>query len=133
LDARDRNRALSPVIRRNVRLLSVFNFCLDFRIYAAIAVVYFAHVTGSYALAVLVFSLAKIASTVFEVPSGVFSDFAGRKATLIVGQVASIISIAAYAVADDFAVLAGGAVFGRNAKSATHRDFGSYLGEVVCG
>jgi len=102
---------LSAAIRRNVRLLSVFNLCLDFRVYAPIAVVYFAHVTGSYALAVLVFSLAKIASTVFEVPTGVFSDFAGRKVTLIVGQVASVASIASYAVADGFAVLAVGAVF----------------------
>ena len=102
---------MSLTIRRNVRLLSVFNLCLDFRIYAPIAVVYFAHITGSYALAVLVFSLAKIASTLFEVPTGVFSDFAGRKATLILGQVASVVSIACYAVADDFAVLAVGAVF----------------------
>lgn len=102
---------MSPAIRRNVRLLSVFNLCLDFRIYAPIAVVYFAHITGSYALAVLIFSLAKIASTLFEVPTGVFSDFAGRKATLIVGQVASVACIASYAVADDFAVLAAGAIF----------------------
>jgi MFS family permease len=96
---------------RNVRLLGVFNFCLDFRIYAPIAVVYFAHITGSYALAVLIFSLAKIASTMFEVPTGVFSDFAGRKITMIVGQFASLASIASYAVAADFSILALGAVF----------------------
>lgn len=102
---------MSTAIRRNVRLLSVFNLCLDFRIYAPIAVVYFAHITGSYALAVLIFSLAKIASTLFEVPTGVFSDFAGRKLTLMVGQVASVASIFAYAVADGFAVLAIGAIF----------------------
>jgi MFS family permease len=102
---------LSPAIRRNIQLLSLFNLCLDFRIYAPIAVVYFAHVTGSYALAVLIFSIAKIASTMFEVPTGVFSDFAGRKATLIVGQIASVFSIGSYAVADGFTVLAAGAVF----------------------
>jgi MFS family permease len=96
---------------RNVRLLGLFNLCLDFRIYAPIAVVYFAHVTGSYALAVLVFSIAKIASTVFEVPTGVFSDFAGRKAAIVTGQFASLASIAAYAAAGDFRILALGAVF----------------------
>lgn len=98
-------------LKRNVRLLGLFNLCVDFRIYAPIAVVYFAHVTGSYALAVLIFSMAKIASTVFEVPTGVFSDFAGRKVTIIVGQVAGIVSISAYALAGDFAILAIGAVF----------------------
>ena len=102
---------MNTAIRRNIQLLSVFNLCLDFRIYAPIAVVYFAHITGSYALAVLIFSIAKIASTVFEVPTGIFSDFAGRKATLIVGQVASVVSIGSYAVADSFTVLAAGAVF----------------------
>jgi MFS family permease len=94
-----------------MRLLGLFNLCVDFRIYAPIAVVYFAHVTGSYALAVLVFSVAKIASTVFEVPTGVFSDFAGRKITIAAGQVASVLSIFAYAVAEDFSALAIGAVF----------------------
>jgi MFS family permease len=96
---------------RNVRLLGIFNFCLDFRIYAPIAVVYFAHITGSYALAVLIFSIAKIASTLFEVPTGVLSDFAGRKITILVGQCASLSSIAAYAAAGDFRILALGAVF----------------------
>ena len=102
---------MRPRALRNVRLLGLFNLCVDFRIYAPIAVVYFAHVTGSYALAVLIFSIAKIASTVFEVPTGVFSDFAGRKITIAVGQVASFFSIFAYAVAGDFSVLALGAVF----------------------
>jgi len=96
---------------RNVRLLGIFNFCLDFRIYAPIAVVYFAHITGSYALAVLIFSFAKIASTIFEVPTGVFSDFAGRKITMVVGQFAGLASIASYAAAGDFSILAVGAVF----------------------
>jgi MFS family permease len=97
--------------RRNIRLLGLFNLCLDFRIYAPIAVVYFAHVTGSYSLAVLVFSIAKIAATLFEVPTGVFSDIAGRKVTIIAGQFASLASIAAYAAAGDFRILALGAVF----------------------
>ena len=98
-------------VQRNVRLLGLFNFCLDFRIYAPIAVVYFAHLTGSYALAVMIFSLAKIAATIFEVPTGVLSDLAGRKLTIVAGQFASLASIAAYAVAGDFRILAVGAVF----------------------
>ncbi len=70
---------MSPAARRNVRLLGGFNFCNDFRVYAPVMVIYFQQVTGSYALAVLLFSIAKIASSVFEVPTGTLSDLAGRK------------------------------------------------------
>jgi MFS family permease len=101
---------VSPAARRNIRLLSVFNFCGDFRVYAPVMVIYFRQVTGSYALAVLLFATAKIATSVFEVPTGTFSDFLGRKRTLLLGQVASVFSIALYALGRDFAVLAAGAV-----------------------
>ncbi len=101
---------MSPAAQRNVRLLSAFNFCSDFRVYAPIMVIYFQQVTGSYALAVLLFSIAKIASSVFEVPTGTLSDLAGRKLALLLGQIASVLSIALYALGRDFAVLAGGAV-----------------------
>ena len=101
---------LGPSARRNVALLGAFNFCNDFRVYAPIMVVYFAQVTGSFALGTLVFSTAKIAACIFEVPTGVFSDRIGRRHTLLLGQFASLASIASYAVADGFAVLAFGAV-----------------------
>jgi MFS family permease len=95
---------------RNIRLLGWFNFCNDFRIYGPVMVVYFAHVTGSYADGVLILAIAKIASSVFEVPTGVFSDAIGRKATMLAGQLANVLCIAAYAMAPSFALLAVGAV-----------------------
>jgi MFS family permease len=101
---------VSSIVRRNVRLLSWFNFCNDFRIYNPIAVIYFAHISGSYALGIGVFTVAKISSAVFEIPTGVFSDFLGRKLTLALGQAASALSIACYAFASSFPLLAMGAV-----------------------
>src|SRR5258706_7065626 len=106
-------RAVNDIVRRNVRLLPWFNFCSDFRIYNAIAVIYFAHVSGSYALGIGVFSIAKLSSAIFEVPTGIFSDFLGRKLTLALGQLASVLSIASYAVAGSFGVLAIGGVRAR--------------------
>jgi MFS family permease len=73
-------------------------------------VVYFAQVTGSYADAVLVLAIAKISSSLLEVPTGVFSDYAGRRVTMLAGQVANISSIAAYAAAPSFELLAVGAL-----------------------
>ena len=98
---------------QNIRLLSWFNFCNDFRLYNAIAVIYFAQVSGSYALGIGVYSVAKLSSAVFEIPTGLFSDFLGRKLTLALGQLASVLSIACYAIAGSFAFLAlGGALEG---------------------
>jgi MFS family permease len=95
---------------RNVRLLAWFNFCNDFRIYGPVMVVYFAHVTGSYADAVLILAIAKISSSLFELPTGVFSDKVGRRVTMLSGQAANIACIAAYAAGNSFTLLAIGAV-----------------------
>jgi MFS family permease len=94
---------------RNIRLFRWFNFCNDFRIYGPVMVVYFAAVTGSYADGVLILAIAKIASSLFEVPTGVFSDYVGRRRTMLAGQVANIALIAAYAIAPNFLLLAVGA------------------------
>lgn len=95
---------------KNIKLLSWLNFCCDFRIYSAIAVLYFAHVTGSYALALGVFSIGKIASSIFEIPTGVLSDLVGRKMTIVFGQASSIMAITLYAIGGSFYVLAVGAI-----------------------
>ena len=104
---------MSSIVRRNVRLLSWFNFCSDFRLYNAIAIIYFAHISGSYALGIGVFTIAKISSAIFEIPTGVFSDYLGRKLTLSLGQAICALSIACYAFANSFLLLAiGGALEG---------------------
>ena len=102
---------MSPQARRNIRFLSAFNFCNDFRVYAPIMVIFFQQVTGSYALAVLLFSIAKISSSLCEVPTGALSDLVSRKFALLLGQVASVVSIALYALGHDFTLLAAGAAF----------------------
>jgi MFS family permease len=95
---------------KNIKLLSWFNFCLDFRIFHAISVIYFAQITGSYAMALGLFSIARISSSVFEIPTGIFSDLIGRKWTIIFGQITTIISVLLYALGFNFWVLVVGAV-----------------------
>jgi MFS family permease len=98
-------------MHRNIRLLTWFNFCLDFRVYNAVAVVFFVQVTHSWALAGLILAIAKIASAAFDVPTGLVSDMLNRKATLILGQAASVAAVTSYALGSSFALLALGAVF----------------------
>ena len=98
-------------VENNIKLLTWFNFCLDFRLYDAVAIIYFAHVTGSYALGLTVFSIASVSSALFEVPTGVFSDLIGRKMTLLLGAIFSTLAVVFYAVGGSFWVLALGSLF----------------------
>jgi MFS family permease len=70
-------------IHKNIRILTWFNFFTDFKLYAPLAIIYFSHVTGSFALGMGIFSITMIASALFEIPTGVFSDRIGRRKTVI--------------------------------------------------
>jgi len=99
------------MVSKNIALLKWYNFFYDFRPYDAIAILYYAQVTGSFALGVTVFTIASIAATIFEVPTGIISDRIGRRKTVIFGSVASVIAISFYALGGSFLMLAIGAVF----------------------
>jgi MFS family permease len=98
-------------MKRNIKLLALHNFFTDFQLFSAILVLYFAKVTGSYALAMSVFSVAMLASSVFEVPTGIFSDRIGRKKTVLLGSVSATISIVLYAIGGHYWILLVGAIF----------------------
>jgi len=66
-------------MNRNIRLFYLFNFFVDFKFYAPIAIIYFAKVSGSYALGMSIFSATMLAAALFEVPTGIFSDYIGGK------------------------------------------------------
>lgn len=99
------------ILRRNIRLLALFNFCLDFRLYGPFAILYFSQVAGSFALGMSVFSVVMLASSLLEVPTGVLSDRMGRKLTVVCGAVCSVLSIVCYALGGSVAMLLVGAVF----------------------
>lgn len=97
--------------------MRLHNLLNDFRFYGPIAIIYFEQVTSSYALGLAIFSIASISATIFEVPTGVVSDRIGRKYTIVVGSIASTVSIALFAIAPSFALLAIGAIFGGLSQS----------------
>ncbi|MDD5738838.1 MAG: MFS transporter [Candidatus Pacebacteria bacterium] len=98
-------------LKRNIKLLGWFNFFTDFVFFAPVAIIYFQKVTGSFALGMSIFSVAYVSSAIFEVPTGVVSDFLGRKKTTILGAACSAICIALYAVGISYWVLFLGALF----------------------
>ncbi|MDO8481513.1 MAG: MFS transporter [bacterium] len=94
----------------NFRILKWFNFVQGFTPFGAIAVLYFVHITGSYALAMTLFTVASLTTTFLEIPTGVISDRIGRKKTIIAGATITLASLIFYALAGSFWILAIGAV-----------------------
>lgn len=99
-------------MHRNIRLLTWFNFSLDFRLYAPVAIIYFAFVTGSYLQGMSIFALSTIAVSLCEVPTGILSDHVGRKRTIILGSLFSITGVILFAAANGFLMLALGGISG---------------------
>lgn len=99
------------LVARNIRLLAWFNFFAAFKLYSAVAIIYFSTVTHSLALAMSIFSIAQIADAVFEIPTGVLSDRIGRKYTVVLGAVAKLLSLVCYAAGQSYVVFVIGAIF----------------------
>lgn len=102
---------------KNIKLLTLFNFFTDFKLYAPFAIIYFSQVSGSFALGTSIFSLAMISTALFEVPTGIFSDFIGRKKTVILGAISSIAFITFYAIGTSYLFLVLGAILEGLARS----------------
>jgi len=98
-------------MHRNVSLLNTFCLLAEFKPSAPISVIYYAEVAGSFSMGMLVFSIASLATSAFEIPTGLFSDRFGRKETVIVGCLFNIVGLLLYALATDFSFLAIGSVF----------------------
>jgi MFS family permease len=104
-------------LKKNLRLMTWFNFLLDFRFYSPIAIIYFAKVSGSYALGMSIFSITMLTSALFEVPTGIFSDLIGRKMTVVLGALSSVISVVLYAIGGHYIWLVAGAILEGLARS----------------
>lgn len=98
-------------MHRNIRLLGYHQFFTDFSFYGAILIIYFQRVTGSYASAMSLYGVTMISSAVFELPTGIYSDYIGRKRTIIVGSFCAICANLLYAVGINYWILFAGALF----------------------
>jgi MFS family permease len=133
--------------QKNIKLLAWFNFFTDFKLYSAIAIIYFTHVTGSLALGMSIYSIASVSDALFEVPTGILSDMIGRKNTIMLGSLASIAYAVCYAIGGSYMMLVIGAIFqgisvafysGNNdallhdslTESGTEKKYHSFLGKI---
>lgn len=96
---------------RNIKLMALFNFLIDFAFYTPVAIIYFSHVSGSYALGMSIFSITMFSSALFEIPTGIFSDYIGRKNTIVCGAISGLFAVIFYAIGGVYMFLAIGAIF----------------------
>ncbi len=104
-------------LHKNIKLLTWFNFFTDFRPYAPVAIIYFSHITHSYALGLAVFSIEMLSTSLFELPTGVISDIVGRKKTVVLGAIMAILTLIFYAIGINFFFLALGSICAGLARS----------------
>jgi MFS family permease len=98
-------------MERNIKLMALFNFFTDFKLYSAVLILYFAKITGSYALAMSLFSVIMVSAALFEIPTGIFSDKIGRKNTIILGAFSGLFTTIFYAIGYSYWILFLGAIF----------------------
>ncbi len=104
-------------LHRNIRLLTWFNFFTDFRPYAPVAIIYFTSVSGSYTLGLSVLSIEMLSTSIFELPTGIISDYIGRRKTIILGALMAVFTLICYATGGSFLVLAIGSIFAGLARA----------------
>lgn len=97
-------------MHRNIKLLTLFNFFTDFVFFAPVAIIYFAKVSGSLALGMSIFSIAYVSSAIFEIPTGILSDYVGRKKTMIFGSFFGALCIVFYALGGSYWMMVLGAI-----------------------
>jgi len=111
----------------NIQLYGLFNVIQSLDFLAPIRIVYFQHVTNSYSQAASLISIVWIASAIFEVPTGIFSDFIGRKKTIIIGALCMCLAYILYVLGINFWILAIGAVFQGMARAFFSGNNNAYL------
>ncbi len=80
------------------------------RFFAAIQIIYFVKVTGSFSLGMSIFAVSSLSQALFEIPTGIFSDTVGRRPTTILAAFSGLVSVVLYAIGFSYWFLFLGAV-----------------------
>lgn len=86
-------------VRRNLALFKWNNFFAYMWPMSAIAIIYFERITGSYAMASLIFSIYVLTQSIAELPTGMISDKWSRRKTMLASSIFLILSGIGFALA----------------------------------
>lgn len=97
--------------KKNIKIMGFLNLMSEFKLYGVIAILYYVQVTNSMALAMSIFSISTISSCILEVPTGIISDKIGRRKTIILGSISSLIYIIILGIAKNYVGLTIASLF----------------------
>jgi MFS family permease len=118
-------------VKRDIRLLTWFNFLINFNFITPIIIIYFERVTGSFALATSIFAVITISAALLEVPTGVFSDMVGRKKTIVLGTTFALLSLVSYTLGNNYWIFILGAIFHGGCKACFSGNNDAYLHNLL--
>lgn len=101
----------NDVMNKNIRIMGLLNLLMDFKLYGAFAIIYYSELSNSMMLGMSIFSITMIASAVFEFPTGIIADKIGRKNTVIMGCINSLIYAIILAFTTSYIGLVVSAIF----------------------
>lgn len=89
-------------VKKNLFLTGLIVFLNNVCLYNFVAILYFKSITNSFALAMSVFAIITISTAIFEIPTGIISDKIGRKKTVILGSVCSVLCAITLLLANNY-------------------------------
>lgn len=118
-------------VQRDLRLFNLFNFLINLNFFSAILVLYFAHVTSSFAQAGIVLAVIPLSTAIMEVPTGIYSDVIGRKNAIVLGTIFALISVVFYGFGLNLWILCIGAFFHGGARAFFNGNNDAYLHNLL--
>lgn len=95
---------------QNLKLLNILTFLSGFRTYEGVLAIFFATVSGSFALGMTIFAVINLSASFFEIPTGILSDNIGRKKTLLIYYFSGAVAVLIFHLAQSTPVLLLGAI-----------------------
>ncbi len=95
-----------PLVARNIRIAYMAAFISNLAFFLPVMTLFFQQIVNSVTLVALIFSIQAVTSIVFEIPTGVFADFFGRRKTLILQGFLTLVAITLLAFSRSFWMLA---------------------------
>lgn len=98
-------------MKRNLKIMYLINLLNEMKFYGIILVLYYIQLSGSMTLGMSIFSIVTISTAICEIPTGLLSDKVGRKNTVILGTICSLISVVVLALSTNYLGLLIASIF----------------------
>lgn len=98
-------------MKKNLKKMYLINLLNEIKFYGIIMVLFYIQLSGSMTLGMSIFSVVTIIAAISELPTGIMSDKMGRKNTVIIGSISSLISVIALALSKNYMGLLISAIF----------------------